>query len=325
MPNPLVSIIIPTLNRAHLIEETLDSVLAQTYQNWECIVVDDGSTDNTAELMEAYNAKDSRFQYHHRPEDSLPGGNAARNYGFEISNGDYIQWFDSDDLMMPNFLEFKISHFPKQTDLLITSGYEWNPSLNKKGHVSIAIENDLFTDYALWKLKIFTPSVLFTKSFLEDKPLFREDLLRGQETEFLCRIFADVKEKRVLLYDEPLFLYRQHHQSKSEQNKNYIAEFKLSQAIIYIGNLKRGISFDNNIVVEFSLNVVLGVLFDAFSNKDLKTVQYIRASLTEVFQKNNLKMKLGFFIGSQLLLFTHRSRYYFKQKWKTRFLQAIYK
>lgn len=105
--SPLVSIIIPTYNRAHLIGETLDSVLAQTYQNWECIVVDDGSTDGTDEVMAAYMAKDTRFQYHHRPKDRLPGGNAARNYGFEVSKGEYIQWFDSDDLMLPEFINEK--------------------------------------------------------------------------------------------------------------------------------------------------------------------------------------------------------------------------
>lgn len=87
MEQPLVSIIIPTYNRAHLIGETLDSVLAQIYTNWECIVVDDGSTDSTAELLAFYVEKDSRFQYHHRPKDRLKGANACRNYGFELSRG----------------------------------------------------------------------------------------------------------------------------------------------------------------------------------------------------------------------------------------------
>lgn len=110
MKTPLVSIIIPTLNRAHLIGETLESVLAQTYQNWECIVVDDGSTDNTAEVIKEYVDTDSRFQYHHRPKERLSGGNAARNYGFELSKGEYINWLDSDDLLLPTKLECQLRY-----------------------------------------------------------------------------------------------------------------------------------------------------------------------------------------------------------------------
>ncbi len=106
----LVSIIIPTYNRAHLIGGTLDSARAQTYQNWECIIVDDGSNDYTDEMMEFYCERDSRIQYHHRPKERLKGANACRNYGFEISRGRYINWFDSDDLMVPEFIERKVSY-----------------------------------------------------------------------------------------------------------------------------------------------------------------------------------------------------------------------
>lgn len=90
----LVSIIIPTYNRAHLIGETLDSVLAQTYTNWECIIVDDGSSDNTDEVVGAYVKKDNRFKYYHRPDEHLPGGNGARNFGFKMSQGEYVNWLD---------------------------------------------------------------------------------------------------------------------------------------------------------------------------------------------------------------------------------------
>src|SRR5690606_6866496 len=124
---PLVSIIIPTYNRAHLIGETLDSVLAQTYQNWECIVVDDGSTDATDKMMAEYMAKDARFQYHHRPKDRLSGGNAARNYGFEVSKGEYIQWFDSDDLMLPEKLAIKVNSIEKNdVDFVISKTKYFN-------------------------------------------------------------------------------------------------------------------------------------------------------------------------------------------------------
>ena len=105
----LVSIIMPTYNRAHLIGQTLDSVLAQTYPNWECIIVDDWSTDTSDEVVGEYVKKDSRFQYYQRPKDRKKGPNSCRNYGLELSKGEFVKWFDSDDIMHPKFLENKLS------------------------------------------------------------------------------------------------------------------------------------------------------------------------------------------------------------------------
>ncbi len=103
--NPLVSIIIPTYNRAHLIGETIESICNQTYSHWECIIVDDGSTDNTATVIQDYLNKDSRFLYVPRPKHMPKGANACRNFGFENSKGEYINWFDSDDIMEPRHIE----------------------------------------------------------------------------------------------------------------------------------------------------------------------------------------------------------------------------
>lgn len=105
----LVSIIIPTYNRAHLIGETLNSIISQTYTNWECIIIDDGSTDNTYELVVKYCLKDHRIQCIRRPENIAKGANACRNYGFERSIGFYTKWFDSDDIMLPDHLETLIT------------------------------------------------------------------------------------------------------------------------------------------------------------------------------------------------------------------------
>lgn len=103
--NPLISIIIPTYNRAHLIGETIESIQRQTYRNWECIIIDDGSTDDTEMRVLKYINIDKRIQYHKKPKDRPKGPSAARNYGFEKSKGAYINWFDSDDLMHPEKLE----------------------------------------------------------------------------------------------------------------------------------------------------------------------------------------------------------------------------
>ena len=117
MNTPLISIIIPTYNRAQLIKETLDSILGQTYANWECIIVDDGSTDTTLVTLENYCNKDSRFQFYSRPKNRVKGANACRNYGYSKSKGEFIQWFDSDDIMHTNHLEEKMKVFEQNPNL----------------------------------------------------------------------------------------------------------------------------------------------------------------------------------------------------------------
>jgi glycosyltransferase involved in cell wall biosynthesis len=98
---PFFSIIIPTYNRATLIQPTLDSVLTQTFQNWECIVVDDGSTDNTRELITSYIQKDERFRYVYQTNAER---SVARNNGIGHASGEWICFLDSDDLYSPKHL-----------------------------------------------------------------------------------------------------------------------------------------------------------------------------------------------------------------------------
>lgn len=104
----LVSIIIPNYNRANLIGETLDSIVGQTYDNWECIIVDDESTDNSLEVINTFEEKDHRFKLYVRPKDYPKGANACRNIGMQKANGDYVIFFDSDDLMMEDHIEKKL-------------------------------------------------------------------------------------------------------------------------------------------------------------------------------------------------------------------------
>ena len=97
-----ISIIIPTFNRASIIGITLDSILAQTYANWECIVVDDGSTDATEELLQKY-MLDDRFQF--IKNNRSKGAPGARNTGLLKATGEFIFFFDSDNSMEPNTLQ----------------------------------------------------------------------------------------------------------------------------------------------------------------------------------------------------------------------------
>lgn len=105
----LFSIVVPTYNRAHLIEKTLHSAFQQTYQNYEIIVVDDGSTDNTIEILKNISNPKLRFIHTKNSERS-----AARNRGIELAKGDYICFLDSDDLLLPNHLEIGLHEITKR-------------------------------------------------------------------------------------------------------------------------------------------------------------------------------------------------------------------
>lgn len=106
--NPLVSIIVPSYNQASYISETLNSVLAQTYINWECIVVDDGSVDETPNIVKHFLEKDERFKYFRQ---NNQGPSTARNNGILKSRGEYILPLDSDDKISSLYLQEAVSAF----------------------------------------------------------------------------------------------------------------------------------------------------------------------------------------------------------------------
>lgn len=97
--SPYFSIVVPTYNRAKLVAETLATIFAQEFTDFEVLVVDDGSTDNTEEVLSTI--RDPRFQYHKKQNGER---GAARNYGAKLARGQYINFFDSDDWMYPNHL-----------------------------------------------------------------------------------------------------------------------------------------------------------------------------------------------------------------------------
>ncbi len=97
-----VSVIIPCYNQAFFLKEAVASVLAQTYTNWECIIINDGSTDNTEEVTKELIKDDGRFIYKKQINKGLPG---ARNAGLELCTGEFIQLLDADDALHPQKLE----------------------------------------------------------------------------------------------------------------------------------------------------------------------------------------------------------------------------
>jgi glycosyltransferase involved in cell wall biosynthesis len=117
----LVSIIIPCYNQASYLEETLQCVLQQDYDNWECLLVNDGSTDSTEAIILSWLTKDVRFRYF-----SIPNGgvSAARNFGIEQAKGDFVQFLDADDILSPKKISQSIEVITQNEVAVVCSNYD---------------------------------------------------------------------------------------------------------------------------------------------------------------------------------------------------------
>ncbi len=109
---PFFSIIIPTYNRAQLIGKAIDSVVKQTFSDWELVIVDDGSTDDTKDVIEKYKLQNNRIKYIYQPNAER---SAARNNGIKNAQGEYICFLDSDDYFLPNRLEILFKELKKRS------------------------------------------------------------------------------------------------------------------------------------------------------------------------------------------------------------------
>ncbi|MFC4721189.1 glycosyltransferase family 2 protein [Geojedonia litorea] len=232
---PLVSIIIPTYNRSRFIGEALDSIISQTYPHWECLVIDDGSTDDSESVIMSYCEKDLRIQYYKRPISRIKGANACRNYGLELSQGAYINWLDSDDLMHPDKLKLQIQVLENSnSSFCICQSLVFENSIdNILGLKSRQLITDTpFEDFIQQKLIIPIQAPVFNRTFLEThKYRFDEGLQAAQEWYFFARILFE--HTKYAIVEQPLDYIRKHSNNISNtnsKNKNwhyFLARFQL--------------------------------------------------------------------------------------------------
>lgn len=159
---PQVTVVIPTFNRADLIGQTLQSVAAQTFPDWECVVVDDGSTDNTRQVVESFAARDPRFRYAWQENASAA---AARNRGVELATGEFIAFVDSDDLWPPDRLAWQVEALRNDPEAVLAYGntFVFRNGDTTKGGLYMGYVTDKPAGWAFEKLivcsSIYSPLV----------------------------------------------------------------------------------------------------------------------------------------------------------------------
>ena len=238
-PLPLVSIILPCYNVVSFLDQSLSDVLNQTYNNWECILIDDGSIDKTASTLKTWQQKDQRFKYFYQDNQGLSG---ARNTGLKKAKGDYIYFFDPDDLIDHNTIEDLTSYHIKQPEIDIVIGKNAiTEGQNKtiKGYLShykkhstvinnkdknllkIAIENDIIC--VAW-------NKLYRKSFLEKNNLtFKDAILHEDELWFFETLFH---ANAIIFNNSATYFYN------VANTKSITSEFKIKNITSYLTILK---------------------------------------------------------------------------------------
>ncbi|MFQ5981414.1 MAG: glycosyltransferase family 2 protein [Candidatus Heimdallarchaeota archaeon] len=210
----LVSIVLPTHNRGHLISRAIKSILRQTYDNFEVIIVDDGSIDNTEPVVLSFN--DSRIRYLRRNENL--GGSSARNMGIKASKGKFIAFLDSDDIWLPQKLERQMRIFEESSPKVGVVYCEWAQFKGEKlrGHRYIkkkVREGDIHKLIDNYDFFIPTPTILLRKSCLEKTGLFDERFRAQEDFDLLIRLsrhyhFRYIKTPLVIQYHTGVLRYK---------------------------------------------------------------------------------------------------------------------
>lgn len=207
---PLVSIIVPAHNAENLISETIESVLQQTYQNWEMVITDDGSTDNTIKVIEGYAEKDQRIKLI-RFEKNTGLAAKVRNASMKKAKGEYFAFLDADDLFHPRKLEKQILYFQEnpEVDALCTWYHIVGESERAKKFKKMLwrfSETKVTIDQILSQAMQTSTVIMKRKCFEETGGMDeRESLVSGQDYEFFVRIVARYNAHRI---PEDLMGYR---------------------------------------------------------------------------------------------------------------------
>ena len=208
-----VTVVIPAYNRVKYIKQAIDSVLNQTYKNIELIVIDDGSSDGTYDLLESYSGQLILLTHENRKN---KGQSASINLGLSQAQGEFIAVLDSDDYWELNKLKIQVAYMNKNPDigLLYTNGYGVNESgeviypYHKDNHVEINDPNNVLVDCYL----ALPVNSLVRKKVYDEVGGFNETYRAAQDHDMLIRI----AEKTNLAYlPDFLFYYRRHDQSIS--------------------------------------------------------------------------------------------------------------
>ena len=280
-----VSIIIPVYNTGNKLCRCLDSILAQSYQDYECIVVDDGSTDDSSTIIDEYAIRDTRFKVVHKEN---AGVSSARNYGLNIASGEWLVFIDSDDFLVPNHIASFMDAVTDDVDLIMTGFRFLHPKkttehgYNVGKYIGIESIRKFISETDFLRFQ-----VPWDRTYRNKKNLFFDEKLSLGEDRLFCYQYLlncnGIATNGKITYihdgtDETTLSYRTY---PSSMNRHRLSVFKSA-----ISNLKQQLNMDRkkNTSLDLYLESVYTDLINSY-NKEGKRFDYY---VTRLFHKLNL-------------------------------------
>lgn len=214
MKSPLFSIVLPSYNRAHFISKAIVSVLQQQYQDWELIIIDDGSTDNTREVVSGFT--DKRISYHWQTNQER---SAARNAGINLAAGEFVCFIDSDDLWRSNHLQvlFDTMKSRQYERAFYFTGMTWHFPDRKNDVLFATIADRNLVEFVIGN-QIGTPTVCIHHSILQ-KEKFNTSLRINEDVELYARIVAKYPLVQIQVCTVDVLI---HNENTQATEKNYL-------------------------------------------------------------------------------------------------------
>lgn len=233
MQNKMVSIILPVFNAERFLSQCLDSILRQTYQDWELIAVDDGSKDGSIEILKSYEKRDNRI---HIISKKNEGVSIARNIALKHAHGDYIYFVDSDDIVMPEALMILVKAMDSnkatfvKSDFLPIDEQGKQVFINKKQVIRRRYDGKVMDSEKFFKKILMKECFLWTC-------LFRKEIIEKYHILFIphCRLMEDAAfvvdyllySDRNVYKDACIYGYRKYEGTVSAVNKDYTEDMML--------------------------------------------------------------------------------------------------
>lgn len=280
----LISIIIPVYNGEKYIEQTIHSVITQSYSNWELIIIDDGSNDSTAELINPF-LKDERIKYFFIENG---GVSVARNKGIEISVGDFIAFLDADDVWVKENLEVKLKYLlEEKIDFVFANMFICDEKLNVLKTGELGTDKNMVKNILLWEKEVIpcpSGNLLIRKKCFANGLKFDTNLSTAADQDFSIYLALNYLGKYI---NQPLIYYRTH---LNNMSKN-IRLMEKDHLLVYQKAIKNQLmdNFIFRINCYSNLFLILGKSFWKDANNKQKGSYYLSCAIIW-FPPNAIKL-----------------------------------